>query len=45
MVELSVKGFVDGEYDYYGIFYIGLMLIEDGFKVIEYNVCLGDLEI
>ena len=44
VVEPSVKGLVDGDYDYHGILYIGLMLTEDGPKVIEYNVRLGDPE-
>ena len=44
VVEPSVKGLVDGEYHYHGILYIGLMLTEDGPKVIEYNVRLGDPE-
>lgn len=27
-----------------GVFYVGLMLMVDGLKLIEYNVCFGDLE-
>ncbi len=33
-----------GEYHYHGILYIGLILTDDGPKVIEYNVRLGDPE-
>lgn len=40
----TVKGLVDGHYDYHGILYIGLMMTADGPKVIEYNVRLGDPE-
>lgn len=40
----TVKGLVDGNYDYHGILYIGLMMTADGPKVIEYNVRLGDPE-
>lgn len=40
----TVKGLVDGHYDYHGILYIGLMMTNDGPKVIEYNVRLGDPE-
>lgn len=40
----TVQGLVDGNYDYHGILYIGLMMTADGPKVIEYNVRLGDPE-
>lgn len=44
VVKPTVHGLVAGNYDYHGILYIGLMLTEDGPKVIEYNVRLGDPE-
>lgn len=44
VVKPTVRGLVAGNYDYHGILYIGLMLTEDGPKVIEYNVRLGDPE-
>lgn len=28
-----------------GILYVGFILINDGLKVIEFNVCFGDFEI
>lgn len=40
----TVRGLVQGHYDYHGILYIGLMMTADGPKVIEYNVRLGDPE-
>lgn len=44
VVEPTVKGLVAGDYHYHGILYIGLILTDDGPKVIEYNVRLGDPE-
>ena len=44
VVEPTVKGLVAGEYHYHGVLYIGLILTQDGPKVIEYNVRLGDPE-
>lgn len=44
VVKPTVQGLVDGQYDYHGVLYIGLMLTGDGPKVIEYNVRLGDPE-
>lgn len=40
----TIDGLVAGEYHYHGILYIGLILTDDGAKVIEYNVRLGDPE-
>ncbi|MFQ9707002.1 MAG: phosphoribosylamine--glycine ligase [Limosilactobacillus pontis] len=40
----TVHGLVAGNYHYHGILYIGLILTQDGPKVIEYNVRLGDPE-
>lgn len=28
-----------------GIFYVGLMMLDEGLKVFEFNVCFGDLEV
>lgn len=44
VVKPTIKGLVDGNYNYHGILYIGLMMTADGPKVIEYNVRLGDPE-
>ena len=40
----TIDGLVAGEYHYHGILYIGLILTDNGPKVIEYNVRLGDPE-
>ena len=45
IVKPTMNGLVQGNYHYCGILYIGLMMTENGPKVIEYNVCLGDPEI
>ncbi|MDO4903147.1 MAG: phosphoribosylamine--glycine ligase [Limosilactobacillus sp.] len=44
VVKPTVAGLVAGEYHYHGILYIGLIMCEDGPKVIEYNVRFGDPE-
>lgn len=44
IVEPTMNGLIQGEYHYCGVLYIGLMLTEQGPKVIEYNVRLGDPE-
>lgn len=44
IVKPTIHGLVAGNYDYHGILYIGLMMTQDGPKVIEYNVRLGDPE-
>ena len=44
IVKPTMNGLVQGNYHYCGVLYIGLMLTEDGPKVIEYNVRLGDPE-
>lgn len=44
IVKPTMNGLVQGGYHYCGVLYIGLMLTEDGPKVIEYNVRLGDPE-
>ncbi|GFZ26725.1 hypothetical protein LCB40_06050 [Lactobacillus corticis] len=44
VVKPTVAGLASGNYNYHGILYIGLMLTNDGPKVIEYNVRLGDPE-
>ena len=40
----TIDGLVAGEYHYHGILYIGLILTDNGPKVIEYNVRPGDPE-
>lgn len=44
IVKPTMNGLVQGNYHYCGILYIGLMMTENGPKVIEYNVRLGDPE-
>lgn len=44
VVQPTIAGLVDGNYNYHGILYIGLMMTDDGPKVIEYNVRFGDPE-
>ncbi|WP_302118250.1 phosphoribosylamine--glycine ligase [uncultured Limosilactobacillus sp.] len=44
VVKPTVDGLVAGGYHYHGILYIGLILTDEGPKVIEYNVRLGDPE-
>lgn len=44
VVEPTMNGLIKGEYHYCGVLYIGLMMTEDGPKVIEYNVRFGDPE-
>ena len=40
----TLKGFKDDNLNYKGILFIGLMITEDGPKVLEYNVRFGDPE-
>ncbi|MFT8824117.1 MAG: phosphoribosylamine--glycine ligase [Liquorilactobacillus mali] len=44
VVEPSIAGLNKDNFDYHGILYIGLILTDNGPKVIEYNVRLGDPE-
>lgn len=44
IVKPTMNGLVQGGYHYCGVLYIGLMMTENGPKVIEYNVRLGDPE-
>lgn len=44
IVKPTMNGLVQGDYHYCGVLYIGLMMTENGPKVIEYNVRLGDPE-
>lgn len=44
IVKPTMNGLVQGNYHYCGVLYIGLMMTENGPKVIEYNVRLGDPE-
>ena len=44
VVEPTIAGLRQEEFDYCGILYIGLIMTEQGPKVIEYNVRLGDPE-
>ena len=44
IVNPTMNGLAQGDYHYCGVLYIGLMMTEDGPKVIEYNVRLGDPE-
>lgn len=41
----SLKGFKEDGLDYRGILFVGLMITEDGEKVLEYNCRFGDPEI
>ncbi len=40
----TVKGLIEDGIDYKGVIYFGLMMTDDGLKVIEYNSRLGDPE-
>lgn len=42
IVKSTMNGLVQGNYHYCGVLYVGLMMTENGPKVIEYNVRLGD---
>ena len=44
VLDKTLKGFKDDNLDYKGILFIGLMITEDGPKVLEYNVRFGDPE-
>lgn len=44
IVKPTMSGLVKGKYHYCGVLYIGLMMTQNGPKVIEYNVRLGDPE-
>ncbi|SEM42065.1 phosphoribosylamine--glycine ligase [Ligilactobacillus sp. WC1T17] len=44
VVEPTVKGIWQAQFNYCGLIYIGMILTEQGPKVIEYNVRLGDPE-
>lgn len=44
VVQPTIDGLKQGNYEYCGIIYIGLILTAQGPKVIEYNVRLGDPE-
>jgi len=43
-VEPTLKGLTADNFDYKGFIYLGLMITEQGPKVLEYNVRLGDPE-
>lgn len=45
IVKLVVKVMVKEGCFFIGVLYVGLILMENGLKVIEFNVCFGDLEI
>ncbi|MBS4055489.1 MAG: phosphoribosylamine--glycine ligase [Thermaerobacter sp.] len=44
LAERTLAGLVDEGLDYRGIIYLGLMLTEEGVKVLEYNARFGDPE-
>ncbi|WP_278682319.1 phosphoribosylamine--glycine ligase [Paraclostridium bifermentans] len=44
VLDKTLKGFKDDNLNYKGILFIGLMITEDGPKVLEYNVRFGDPE-
>ena len=44
ILDKTLKGFKDDNLNYKGILFIGLMITEDGPKVLEYNVRFGDPE-
>ncbi|MCR8745713.1 phosphoribosylamine--glycine ligase [Romboutsia lituseburensis] len=44
VLKATLEGFKKDELDYKGILFIGLMITEDGAKVLEYNVRFGDPE-
>lgn len=44
VVEPTINGLRKAEFNYIGLIYIGMILTEQGPKVIEYNVRLGDPE-
>lgn len=43
--EFMIKGMREDGYLFVGMLFIGFMIIVDGFRVLEYNVRFGDLEI
>lgn len=44
VLDKTLKGFKDDDLNYKGILFIGLMITDDGPKVLEYNVRFGDPE-
>ncbi|MBM7616018.1 phosphoribosylamine--glycine ligase [Alkaliphilus hydrothermalis] len=44
VLEPTLKGIQGEEMDYHGILFVGLMITQDGPKVLEYNVRFGDPE-
>ena len=44
ILEPTVKGLAENGWDYHGVLYAGLMITEEGPKVLEYNVRFGDPE-
>ena len=44
VLDKTLKGFKDDNLNYKGVLFIGLMITEDGPKVLEYNVRFGDPE-
>lgn len=44
VLDKTLKGFKDDNLNYKGILFIGLMITDDGPKVLEYNVRFGDPE-
>ena len=44
VLDKTLKGFQEDGLDFKGILFVGLMITEDGPKVLEYNVRFGDPE-
>ena len=44
VVRPTIQGLTDSGYDYRGVLYIGLMITQNGPRVLEYNVRFGDPE-
>lgn len=44
VLERTLQGFKNDGLDYRGILFVGIMITEDGVKVLEYNVRFGDPE-
>jgi len=44
IIEPTLRGMAEEGYPYTGVLYVGLMVTEDGPKVVEYNCRLGDPE-
>lgn len=42
--EFILKVLCEWGIDYCGVIYVGLMIMVDGFQVIEFNCCFGDFE-